>query len=147
MPAVRAAGSGSELTVPPAKTDDDAFEPWDDFEAAPSKTPSAPPAPELVRAIAAPSVVVEAPIEEPVDERIEAPPSIVIEEPAPPQPAQVAPANVTPAKRSGMRWGVAAWFVLLAAMIAGGGFAYMKILDLEHELALTRSALEAEKLR
>ena len=128
MPVVRAAGSASELALPPPKSDDDAFEPWDDFEQ-PGDKPSADPEPVVE---AASSIVVEP----------AAPTSIVVEEA--PQPVA---APVTVPARQSMRWGVVAWFVLLATMLGSGGFAYWKILELEHELALTRSALEAEKLR
>lgn len=135
MPAVRAAGSASELAVPPVKTDDDAFEPWDDFDGPGDKAPvaAAEPEREPVDEAAPSSVVVT---------EAEASPSIVVEEA--PQPVA---APITMPARKGMRWGVVAWFVLLVAMLGSGGFAYWKILELQHELALTRSALEAEKLR
>ena len=162
MPAVRAAGSLSELTPPPppAPTDDDAFAPWDAFDK-----------PDVDAASA-----VESPVERPT---VEAPPldrpSQDIE-PPPVEPMTAAPAENTsheidtpaldvmsmptlptlppvvkhavveqPVKK--MRWGAIAWVMLLLVTIGAGSMAYMRIAELEHELAMTKSALEAAKVR
>lgn len=68
---------------------------------------------------------------------------------APEPSAQVkvaAPAPIAHA-RSGVRWGVVAWVVLLLAMMGAGTMGYMKIAELEQELAMTKSALDAERVR
>ena len=138
MPAVRAAGSLSELT-PPTPTDDDAFAPWDAFDK--------------------PDVEVETPLERPT---VQAPPierpsqNIQLEQadmPAPtvldpistPALPTIQPVPEKPVKK--MRLGAIAWVLLLLVMIGAGSMAYMRITALEEELALAKSALEAAKVR
>ena len=154
LPAVRAQGSANELRPPPvAATDDDAFGEWDESV---TKKPT-PPESQDVDIDDIDNVIAsmpETPAEAPV---IEAPPRLadmpVVVEPEVETVVHkrgavqevVAPEPTAAPKRKSTRWGVVAWFALLAAMIGAGSMAYLKINELERDLAAAHAQLRGHR--
>lgn len=63
--------------------------------------------------------------------------------PAPAQSARMPVATKLPAApQKGVRWGVIAWFALLAIMIGVGSVGYIRIKQLEEQLAAAKTKLE-----
>jgi hypothetical protein len=122
LPAVMPMSSNSELPLPaPPKTDDDAFAPWEDqFEEQLEATP--------IVEMPEPSTLVGTP-PPPIK------PSIIVEE----APVPIVLAAPTPSK---LRWGIVAWVVLLLVTISVSTLGYMRITQLEQELASAKAQLK-----
>jgi hypothetical protein len=62
--------------------------------------------------------------------------------PAPPLSAELPVAKLPTAPVRGVRWGVVAWFALLAIMIGVGSVGYIRIRQLEDQLTAAKAKLE-----
>ena len=141
-PVVRAVGSSNELDAKAIVDEDAAFAPWDESSApAPAAVPevvampepAAAPEPELVTA-AEPELVTAA---EP--ELVTAAEPELVE--ASPVPA------IVPVVAARRRWAPIAWIVVGLAISFAGTLGYLRITDLEQELARTKTALDAANAR
>lgn len=127
----RAAGSQSEIEPVAAKSDDAAFDEMQiDEGAAETARPSR-------------NTTDEQPPER-ASERTFGEKALPLALPAPPSSKQLpVVAKLPDAPRTqGVRWGIVAWFALLAIMIGVGSVGYIRIKQLEDQLAAARTKLE-----
>jgi hypothetical protein len=113
-----AIGSQSDI---PQKTDDEAFE-------------------EMLGAAPQPAADVDVEVDATIEE-----PRIALPLPPPPQSIEmpaIRPLPMPEAPKSRMQWGAVAWVVLLLATLGLGTMSYMKITQLENELASAREQLK-----
>lgn len=148
MAAVMPQGSMPNLPLPAAKTDDEAFAAWDDFDDTSQKAEPIPaadpiPAAEPIWEQAEPSTLVATPpppaiAMPPINMYEEAP---VVYAPVVQAPVVEALAPQTTTVRRKLPVAVVAWVVLLLVTISVGTMSYMRIKQLEGELASARAQI------